>query len=373
MRRTQTLSRSPMTRPFPDVQCLTVLSLAARGLGGFIVISLLGLTLNSSANGGENPTTGFFDPARFTDSARSPAAPGRQLDRLSQESAQGEAAQEDPAEEGNAGEQAAPEDPTKKEPTRSAFHRTVDAYLIALDRSFVAHATRDEFGISARLYPDAWLYEILTRVQVRLERGESPEQIASNLRPKLKSLEKLKNRAGLRIDLTHTRVESDAGGVSADTIHIFGANLRKAFDVRLKRSRIQWNAWKPPTHLEPARIQVAQHYITRNRQSVPMIRDYEPKGPRAVFRGKTATVWGILRLKKSKKRPSDLSVQLKYDEYRGIYDDRHLLDLNEPENHLRRELEIVARRPGPWVIPTLPAEVEGFLNQLSAPPAEPDQ
>lgn len=257
----------------------------------------------------------------------------------------------------------ADDDAAKKDP-RSPFHKALAAYLVALDRAFVAHATHGRLGVSVHIYPDAWEYEVLSFTAERLERGDAPATIQAKLRRDEEKLKPLRGQLGLRIELTHPHLEDDAKGVAEDDVHFFPADLRSAFDVRFRNRPFRWSKWKDPTHLESARVQIARHWKSENRRLVPVMSELKPKGPRAVFRGKSATIWGVFP---AKGEPTDLSFHIEYEEFQGLYDDRHVIDLNEEKNHFRQELEISGNRPGRWVIPSRPADVEGYLETVRSP------
>jgi len=115
-----------------------------------------------------------------------------------------------------------------------------------------------------------------------------------------------------------------------------------------------------------ARVRIAKHFTTRERRTVPFIKELEPKGERWLFEGESASLLGVFPESLAPaggKGGEPLAVELRgIDRFRGPSPEPHLLDLNATESSFERDGTLALERswPPPW--PPLPAELAAFLE-----------
>ena len=263
------------------------------------------------------------------------------------------------------------EDPDARVPeTSRALAKEIATYFVALEKSGVCEGTRGELGLRLHIYPDALEYELLSSLLSALRAGKTIEECAQQLGQREKELRRLKDKAGFQLELLHPRHSERKGSNDSEQVHIFAGELARSIQLRVDGAALEWRAWRPPEQLVSTIVQLARHYTVRHRERVAVTKPLQPEGLRTVFRGASARVWGILPGAVIDKRKAQLAVILaEFGEFNGIYNDVHIIDLNEPKNSFSAEQpELRVMTQLPFFFPLKSNALVEALTRLAPPP-----
>ncbi len=258
---------------------------------------------------------------------------------------------------------AAPED---AKPAFDGAQLATDAskYLESLEKGIAIASTIGPLGAELHLFPDAWRYEICSRLGDAASSGKDialwVEEMAK-AKETAKLRQRLSGKAGFRLDLLPT--ESEGGAPGHRAVQMFDANLTKSFSVKLGGAVAEWQIWREPRGLEVKTVRIARHWTSRNYRLVPVTTPLKPEMPRAVRRGERASVWGVLPASAVAAKSGTLSLRLNdYDQLIGHYSDEHIVDLNVESNTFERELSFTLESELPFFFPEPPQSLAEFLD-----------
>ncbi|MFN0058786.1 MAG: hypothetical protein ACKVX7_10055 [Planctomycetota bacterium] len=238
------------------------------------------------------------------------------------------------------------------------------SYLIALDKAAVCEGTRGDLGLRLRIYPDALEHELVRALLSGLRAGKSLDECAQQIAANEKELRRLKEKPGFALELLHPQYPAEKRAETPEQVHILAGDLSRSIVFRVDDRTLEWSAWRQPEKLVYTIVQLARHYTVRHRERVAVVKPLQPEGPRSVFRGRSARVWGILPTAIVTRKRGQLSVVLeKFGEFNGVYNDAHILDLNDQQNSFdpeQPELRVSTQLPFyfPTKSPTLTAALE---------------
>jgi hypothetical protein len=192
------------------------------------------------------------------------------------------------------------------------------------------------------------------------------DECAQAIIPRDKELRRLRGKAGFRLELFHPRHRDQRGANDPEQVHILPGDLTQCIVLSADNATIEWRLLRAPDRLVQAVVQIARHHTARQGKVVAVTKPLKPDGPRWVFRGGTANVFGVMTGSILDRKKGTLSVALKnLGEFNGHYSDAHIMDLNQAENVYRPDQpELRMGRPLPFVFPEAPAVVREALARL---------
>ncbi len=245
----------------------------------------------------------------------------------------------------------------------------VTAYRTALDRAAKFSTSSGDLGVNVMIYRDAFEYEVVDRLALELAKEKPLPLVLDALQERRKELDRLKDHAGIRLELTHPRHEPQLKPGKPQTVHIFPAALDKSAPVIIGKKRQRWAAWRPLAGMKPTRVQVARHYKFIKRREVPIMSELTPKTKRFVFAGARQSIWGLLSPAALRGKSRQLRVTLpEIDMYRGPFDGRQVVDLNADGHSWQRKLAISVDGTVPSGWPEPPNRVREILDRFRAKP-----
>lgn len=252
----------------------------------------------------------------------------------------------------------------KPAPSSAALLKAASEHRSAMNKAAVVEKTQGRLGVRIRFFENAWHYWVIQALETGLEAKQSLTTITEQLRKDRKLQRQLKGKTAIQVEFLHPGFEEDGDEEKRQPIHFFAAPLAGAVKLKAGEKGVAWKLWQPPVGLEAVRVRIGRHNTVRNGRLVPFISPLKPDRQRAVFRGTEAASWGLIPPSALKKKNRRVKVSVAYDEFFGLYDDRHIIDLNDDENLFERELELELEKPLPLFFPTLPTILREFIEGL---------
>jgi hypothetical protein len=235
-------------------------------------------------------------------------------------------------------------------------------------RDAIDGATRSEKEVSdlqvrVVVFPDAQRWLLLEELIASLDAGESPSVTDERLAKGRKTWRSAAGRPGFRIGLRHREAADESDRALPRTVHLFPGDPERMLRAMYGEKVADWSPLAPPTGMSRTKVRIAKHFTTKQRRTVPFIKELEPKGARWLFDGEEAMLLGVLPAALAdKKEGEELRIELlAFERFRGPSPEPDLLDLNAEESTFDRDqsLALVRSWPPPW--PPIPAELAAIL------------
>lgn len=246
----------------------------------------------------------------------------------------------------------------------------VTQHLASLQKAAVLEATRGHLGVRVTLFENAWHYHALEELQRRLIARQPYEHIVRDLRSGGEAKRKTKGKGAFRCELIHPgQDDSKRRAQPAETgersaVHMLLYPFKSSVVVRWGNKKSAWKPWREPRGLEIGTVRIARHSTVRNSRLVPYITPLKPKHTRAVLRGSRGSFWGLLPAQGFQEKKGTVAWVLSYDEFHGLYDGRHIIDLNDSDNSFERDFKIEVVGQLPLFFPEPAPAIARFLEDI---------
>lgn len=237
------------------------------------------------------------------------------------------------------------------------------AYRDAIEGATRVEKELDDLQVRLVVFPDARRWLLLRDLIEGLEKEESLESVKQRLEGTKKRLRSAAGRPGFHLELRHESAPEETDRTVPRSMHLFPGDPAALLRATYGESAADWSPLEPPKGMARARVRIAKHFTTKNRRTVPFIKEMEPKGERWVFEGERATIVGMLPETLAEKSGGTLAFRIAgFDRFRGPSPEPNLLDLNAEESTFEREQQLALERswPPPW--PPLPPELGELLG-----------
>ena len=258
--------------------------------------------------------------------------------------------------------------------TPAELRSDLAAYRSALRKAVDVGGSVEQLGLRLNLFPNAWHQAAFERLAERLGYGEGLasedglKTVLAELRAVKPGLRKrLERHAAFRLDFIHLGHRADAEPDDGQPVHFFSARLEQAVRLWLGSKSVPWQGWKKVNLEYLQRLRLARHYTVKRGQFVAYTSPVKPTIARFVFRGREASLYGLLPLALLKRKHGRLLVKVSYEELTGRYDDQHIVDLNDAGNVWSQDLGATLNGELPFHFPPLPKSLERFLQRIDAP------
>ena len=253
--------------------------------------------------------------------------------------------------------------PTPEAPALADVARAHRDAIVSSSRVDTSHA---DLEFRAVFFPDTLRWRLLSEYLQGVEKKEGAKEIEERLALARKKWKKTSGRPGFEITLTPTGPRA-LKREEPRTMHFFPGDPAKLIVAQLGKKKITWDPMEAPQGLSRGRVRVALYSTVKGGQSIPYIRELEPKGPRLISDGRNGSMLGALPKALAKKGGQTLSLRLtNFDRFRGPSPEPNLIDLNANESVFERGLEVELERPWPPPWPPFPAALAELFGEKSA-------